>query len=267
MKSVINNTSKLKRIWVDDADGITVEYCLLAGECREFEDTVANTFMETFPSMVVPKIDRELEYKQNESAVWLANCTGNPFVSKTVAQQFVNRQTKEIKEFVVPNPLASPTTLKFVIQGDERMTSVDVLTTIVTVDLPTTVVIPAFSIIPVPQSIAEVIVNRAARADPLNAGFVKAIERPPEWLPNASWSLDDLIVYGELIDPELFNVENLRTTFKKEIYYNKDKTRIEAARAFVWAHVFHRIIDPEYALPAKASFVDRKSNQKVAKLG
>ena len=233
-------------------------------EIRVVPTEVAQLFLAQRGKFVQPYVALALPRVPGEDLVWIANVTGDPFAPATVKVLYFDRDKNMEVEQEVPNPRykARPITRKMNGQQTIQAAESGEPGAKESVSHPEiTIKLPPFSRHSCSRSIADWLERRDAQQDELMVGSIKIVRAPTDYEPNDSWSQEEMLAYGELIDGTVdwrarWGVPQTGDGFQEEVR----KVKIDLLNA-----LFFKVIDERYSLPprefVKAALAEKKAAQ------
>ena len=102
--------------------------------------------------------------------------------------------------------------------------------------------------------------NRASFQPPHKQGNIRICRGPSEFEPNPTWSLNDMLLYANMVDEGFFTKEKIAHEFGDEKQWEGKPDELHNHIVKLWQFLFHRLVDDEYALPSQAAFEKRKAD-------
>lgn len=227
------------------------------GETADVDVEIAKLFMKQHEGLIEETIDIGSVYNvKADRDVWVANVTGDLDASPTVK---VKRSEKgRWYEVDIPNPLKDPYTVQRVMKGGMKevigKSGLEALNL-----LPVTIKVPPYKRVKLPPHVAKWFMQRVAMSGVRDCIKSRA---PSAFEPDASWAIDDLRIYLELIDPNVTEVQKGPSEKKirgklfgtgKGAESNKAKILREHKERLL-KRIFRRVFDTKYRLPTKEEF-------------
>lgn len=154
---------------------------------------LAGMFLDKCGRYVVRYVPSSIPVVQGEPTVWIANCTGNPFLPKTV---YAKRMKKgEEIDVEVDNPNGKPRVIRETMKGGQRTvlgeTGQDEAKESVNL-CPIIFEFAPFTERPVSRSYASWLLRRDDMRDDGWRGSLREVGAPREYRPNETWDLPTL---------------------------------------------------------------------------
>lgn len=239
MKEIIlKNSSNITQCAYSD-DGLRVELGPYA--VRSFKQEEAALLMADCGHAVREHVPMQMPELPGEE-VWVANVSGSPFLPKTVRIKNYDRQTREWKDTQTPNLAreAQPFVGSFNLNqtpGGRNLGR-------------RPVEVPAHYRMAVPKALADWMIARCFHTIPENRGIMTLCRAPTDFEPTMGWDLDDVIIYGMMMEPLFHTMYSVRS--KSDL--KQDPVAIEAETRRLLDLVFYYVVDPKYNLPTKTKF-------------
>lgn len=240
------NTSEIDQAAYADGK----RYVMTAQEIRFWPKDVATAFLtqrgryvQVYKAVYIPP-------SPGEDLVWLANVTGNPFLPETLTKTRFDRQRGFEESFEIPNPKRTAAPLEFEMQAQQIIKEGKYGYKESWSMPPKRIKIPPRTRIPCPRSTAEWLIRRDSQMGEDRAGSLIECRAPSGFEPNESWSLEDTLIYAEMVDSQ----RNWKKLVPKD-----GSSEAEKQIAILTGWLFYRLVDERYALVDRQSFEARKA--------
>lgn len=247
MVKLENRSTKIRTIY---ETGTGVAYNIGPG-VTPFPEKIANQFLAEFPGDILIYHQVDIPTFAGDPIVWIANATGNPFVSPK--EILVNDKT-------YPHPLRDPRPLSWVMHRDQ-IPRVSDSGPYDENQVPVTIVLPAFERLPVSKRVADFVLQRDAWAQwltPPGNGRVVLCRAPTSFEPNITWSIADMRLYAKMMNPEFFTKARMESEFPPEQEYRGEKDKIAQGKRKLFEHLFHMLISDDFSPVTREGFELRK---------
>lgn len=218
-------------------------FTLTAHEVRPVALDVAEAFLAQRGKFVQVYVPAHIPARVGEATVWIANATGNPFKPERLPRSRVNRLTSQEEFYEIPNPLRVARPVEFDMNKEQKVAkNRDGVNESFSFP-PERVKIPPTTRVPVPLTVAEWLLRRDGQMLEENQGSLVQCRAPTDFEPNMSWTLDEMLLYAELMDDA--------TPWKRFIPNKGDEHDKKLALHKV---LFFRLIDETYNTLDRAFF-------------
>jgi hypothetical protein len=200
-------------------------------------------------------LGESLVVRELPKTLWVANLSGDPDApEEVVVGNPVNRATGRREPLYMPNRKRDPITIKkqkkgrqYTIHGPDGLPSGATAA-------PENLVLPPYRRFELSRTDAEWLVNRTANFPPNERGILVVSRPPSEFEPDMAWSLGDMQIWLDMVDPKL---RREGKTLRTEAELQKEARaaeQIHKEKQLAMKRVFMRSADPRYNLPSKADF-------------
>lgn len=246
MKAIyLKNTSNITQC-VFDTEGRRIE--LGAYAVGQFRGEEASLLLEECGHCVreyqptsIPEVPGEL--------VWVANVSGSPFLPRHVRIKVYNRNERRWEDTNTPNLVREPQPFvgSFNLNQDAKGRNLG----------RRPVEIPPYYRLPVPKTIASWLLMRCQHTLPENRGIIRECRAPTDFEPTMAWDLDDLIMYGMMLDKN-FHIDH---SARSKADLKNDEYEIDKEVQRLVNILFFYVVDERYNLPTKNKFEAYKKRE------
>jgi len=235
-------------------------------EARTFEDEVVQEFLAQ-RTRYVRRFEGRKDYTVlGDKPVWIANATGNPFVSEKIKRVVIRKG--EETEVIQDNPLRKPKAVSEKIRGGQTYAQVDSMMGLEETNLnqPARVYeIMPFERVPFGSDVAERFLTRDGFREEEHQGQVIQCPAAYPFEPNDSWALDDVRLFAMMLDSVDLHCDPARDGTPPERAFTGKKKDMGDAKSELLRKIFFRLIDHRYSPPTQEEFIAAKEDVVVHK--
>jgi len=252
----LQNTSSEPQIIIDvdgDFGDKGRRYELQAGFIGYVEANLADRFLTDRPRWIQEYEEQPIPPVPGEPEVWVANCTGNPFLPAEIK---VSRVTKGAQDdYTIANPLRTPIMVKRPIRGGQEKVQTPDGSDYQMINKPGfTFKFPPYSRRRMALRYGKWNEERDLRQMENRRGSVKMCPAPTSFEPSVRWTLADMQSWCRLVAPQKFVDEPLASLL---VPHKKDELTVTEdadMRRELFSAIFFLLIDEQQHTPNREEF-------------